>query len=405
MAAPVDARGFRTFLTDPNAGPATQARYVSTTERVSRRHGGKRRNLLRWATTLLEGVFNDDLELVDDALAMPLATRDAVVTAGRYGAPLSFGGEAVVSHERVKAQQRVLLEGARDMADKVGRFYSDNEWQNIDSHLERVGAYATGATFDRVELGDTALHIAVRHGSFAAARRLLDRDYDPLVTNFKGESFAKLLDDQFQAATADETLKRHQPHQSKKQTKENQRIKRNAIHSIATVARQKLDDVETTVLEPLAYKQWRSTIEGRALTRNELATLALRDSLRADRQILQAIIDRTPPVARPAPSSLTVRALFRHRETALLTIGDQCYGTTSLAHDDDDDQRSLSSVSSSFFDDVDLEQWLADLDRAALLVQAAWRSYSVRTTLVNAVRAASAIHLQARVRGFLTAQR
>ena len=51
---------------------------------------------------------------------------------------------------------------------------------------------------------------------------------------------------------------------------------------------------------------------------------------------------------------------------------------------------SLSDVSEGFFDDIDVNDWLMDLDHAAVLVQANWRAIACRRALLRAVRHASA---------------
>jgi len=66
---------------------------------------------------------------------------------------------------------------------------------------------------------------------------------------------------------------------------------------------------------------------------------------------------------------------------------------------------SLSDVSEGFFDDIDVNDWLMDLDHAAVLVQANWRAIACRQALLRAVRHASAAAIQTRYREHRRAMR
>lgn len=426
-AAPPAPRAFRTYLSDPQAGEGTLGRYVSRpgAERVVRASGGKRRNLQRWGGVLLEGIFEDDVETIEDALAMPLALAGATISGGTHGAPLSFAGEAVVCRAQIQAQRRRLIDGARDMADATRRFYSEKEWNNIEVRLSSIADYLPvdeKATFERLEVGDTGLHIAVRHGRWLAATRLLLRGFNPLARNANGDSVASCLEEQFEEYLEEDRLKRQSPDEKlREHERERRRQRRAAIHDVAGTLRRKLEEYDSRVLEPAAFREWQCRVEGAPLPLADTALLRKRDGLRADLDIVRRIQSQTLPVAEPQFAALTARALFWHRPAskakALLTIDDDCYGTqsSSLAALNaenlaappscrDNTPRSLSTLSSGFFDNVDVDQWLHDLDRAALLVQAAWRSYWTRLSLCRVVHTLSTVQLQARARGFLQRQ-
>ncbi|KAJ8606828.1 hypothetical protein CTAYLR_009172 [Chrysophaeum taylorii] len=438
-AAALSPRAFRTYLSDPNASVATQQRFVvlndSSHHRIHRAHGGKRHNLQRWGRVLLDAIYEDDAELLEDALAMPLARSDARICGGLRGAPFSFGGEAVVSVDQIASQRAQLVAGARDMANATRRFYSEREWANIEQHLGAIADfYPPGvARFQHLELGDTALLVAVRHGSLGAAGRLLEFGCDPLARNERGESVAALLRARYDAYAAGQVLTRNVAGDrvAKKHRQNRQRERRAAIHGFAAAVRRRLEDYDEAVIEPVAHDRWRASVEGGQLPPASLLILDQRPRARTDLAVLRQIEKDTVQLGEPRQQALSVRALFVRKPTtttttanALLTIGGDCYGTNSrslakltsealtaleeegekkdgLDPDHRTPRSSLSSLSEGFYDNVDLEQWLADLDHAALLVQSAWRSYWTRASIVRAVHTAAASQLQARARGFL----
>ena len=406
---------FRTFMLDPNANVATNERYKS-----HRTHGGKRRELLRWGRTLLDGIFFDDVEIIEDALAMPLF-RVVEIQGGHFGAPLSFGGEAVLSAEHATRPAKRLIAEAKDMAKRTKRFYSDLEWQNIESHLRAKagGLYGEDRLFEDLKLGDNAIHIAIRHGSLIAAKRLLEvPSFDPLARNRQGESIASLLEDQCRKYLEADALTRESARATKSekdQWRDKQAATRRKLRALADDLVKKLETYFADVVEPTKLNAWQADLQGLELADNEQQILQKEPPLLEDLDRARAVQRRTVPLATTKVQALTVRALFSKRPTtkknALLTIGDACYGTNSkdLAALQDEannavdatssEDGSLSSLDSAFLDQVDLDKWIHDLDHAALLVQSAWRGNIMRTNLVRHVHTVSALQMQAISRG------
>lgn len=470
--APLHPRAFRTYQQDPNATAAMRRRYSSQRQdkRLVREHGGKRHNMLRWGSLLLRGVCEDDIEIVEDALAMPLARSGETVQGGLHGAAYNFGGDAVVTLARVAREHDLTIKGARDLAAAIPRYYSEPEWGNIEAHLREISTYFPpgAALFDEVTLGDSALHIAVRQGSMKAARRLMLRGFDPLVVNADGHTVARVLgyrynifaedlrahierrDDmslRYAHVEAEDYETQRRAAEERKAAREALLAKRDDIHDVASAVCTVLEDRDALVLEPLAQSAWRCDIEGVEMSRKDAAMLATRPSLIEElamaRQILE---DTTPEFGRGrARNTATVRRLFRSSDPdkaktrkafrdpkgenaaraytsevsgARDFLGDGetrvSRGTVSgsiaflsanalsgfdRAHGKSKAPPSLSSLSAGFFDDVNVADWAADLDHAAVLIQCTWRAIASRMHLVLAVLNVSAAKIQALARG------
>lgn len=354
----------------------------------------------RGATSLLAGIVYDDPEVLErEDVAAAISTK---VAGGTWGSVYSFGIEALVTQEQVDLQRDRMVKGGREMAEATRRFYSENEWTNIQGHLRAVSDYLPldAVIFQRLEKDDTALHVAVRHGSLRIAGELL-AILDPLARNAREESVAMLLDELCREFLL------HERNHRRREDEEEARERRDLIHCFAEALRSKLEAYEQEILEPLLYKQWRDQTEG-FLSEEESAKMDLSrksDALRSDMSIAVAVSKKTVPLAQrrrrnPSRSLLTARALFshispstqdNHNSVDLLIIDNHSYdnvtASTKASENDESSEspRSLSSLSSGFFDDVDIGQWLVDLDNAALLIQSAWRASSSRIHLVNAI--------------------
>ena len=174
--APLHKRAFKGLQPDPRRTSGVDARYSRTAAHGGRRaHGGARRNLLRWGSALLRGIADDDAEQVLDALAMPSANVHCRVTGGAFGAPFDYAGDALVSVQRIQREVDKSQKLAHDLADKLPRYYSAQEWANIEASLREISTYfpPASAIFEVCRVGDSALHLAVRHGAFGAAKILL----------------------------------------------------------------------------------------------------------------------------------------------------------------------------------------------------------------------------------------
>ena len=471
--APLHRAAFRTYQPDPNADDSTNARYFAPTgrPRLVREHGGTRHNLLRWGSLLLRGVYDDDIEVVEDALAMPLANPQETVRGGRHGAAFDFGGDAVVTFEQIARENDITLQGAKDLAAAIPRYYSDYEWRNIEAHLREISTYfpRNAATFDVVVLGDSALHLAVRQGSMKAARRLMLRGFDPLRRNGAGDTVAKVLGAAYEAF--DEELRAHMEKRDAlsvqyagvaREDYEQQRVaaelrkearaalhaKRDDIRDVAVAVVDCLEDRDALVLEPLASEAWKCDIEGVEMSKENAELLATRPSLLEELRVARDIAEATSAeFGKGRAKASTVRKLFKSRDPEKAAVrkefndpdahlksksydssagGARDMGqagsrpasrgtiSQSIAHGHSAALSmydrynlgrkkrappSLSSLSSGFFDDVNVADWVSDLDHAAVLVQSTWRAIATRTRLVRAVLDVSAARLQGLARG------
>ena len=106
---------------------------------------------------------------------MPSANVHCRVTGGAFGAPFDYAGDALVSVQRIQREVDKSQKLAHDLADKLPRYYSAQEWANIEASLREISTYfpPTSAIFEVCRVGDSALHLAVRHGAFGAANCLL----------------------------------------------------------------------------------------------------------------------------------------------------------------------------------------------------------------------------------------
>ena len=204
-------------------------------------------------------------------------------------------------------------------------------------------------------------------------------------------------------------------------------------------------------MAPLAFKKWQLQIEGEDLDRKDQATLDQRAKLQQELEVAHDIAHKTKADARSrrASKATSARALFRSRDERKATLRQRAtssagaparhYETAySSARDFEPGERrsrgsvsfsvghyyqnapsafergearrragppSLSDVSEGFFDDIDVNDWLMDLDHAAVLVQANWRAIACRQALLRAVRHASAAAIQTRYREHRRAMR
>ena len=83
----------------------------------------------------------------------------------------------------------------------------------------------------------------------------------------------------------------------------------------------------------------------------------------------------------PSPSATTTRTRRRPSSAARRGAARAC--------------RRCPTSPEGFFDDIDVNDWLMDLDHAAVLVQANWRAIACRQALLRAVRHASAAAIHA----------
>ncbi|KAJ1444767.1 hypothetical protein M885DRAFT_503028 [Pelagophyceae sp. CCMP2097] len=422
--AGLDANAFVSFKNDARATSHANHRYVAKARdtRVIRAHGGQRRNLARWAGTLLAAVYGDDIEMLEDALSAPLARPDVVVAwSGAGGASLSFGGDAIVSREMVAKQTGSLVAQTKATAYALRRHYVDAEWRNIELHLASILDTApSAATFDRADVGDTALHLAVRHGADRVARRLLLRGYDPLRVNESGDTAVELLEERLAGAPA-----RRAP-VARGAAGAAARRAQHALHALTCALCDVLSERDAAV-EPLAEAAWRAALEGGALSGTDAGRLAARPALRD-------ALDRCGKArSDTASKALSVRALLRSRRASSgkdsneLRLYRACarlrahaaQRATQPACDDASLQEEsfisfpaslsteslLGSLASSTVRQIDVPQWLDDLDDCAALIQAVWRGYATRCDLLEAVRQICAARLQATFRAKLVRMR
>lgn len=441
--APLHHRAFKGLHPDPRRTAGVDARYSRGAAHGGHRtHGGTRRNLLRWGSALLRGIVDDDAEQVLDALAMPAATVHARVAGGAFGSSFEFGGDALVSVQRIRREVDKSQKLAHLLADKLPRYYSAQEWANIESQLREISTYFPmhAAIFEEVWGGDSALHLAVRHGAFGAAKVLLNKGCDPITENGAGHTVAHVLGERFKLF--EEMLRTADTHADRGQRRDARQAVDNArddIRAVATSVVERLEERDLTVFEPLTFKQWQLRIEGEDLDARDAAVLATRPKLQAELEVARgiALACRSDARSRKTSKATSARALFRsrderkatlrqratsgilpsrHYETAYSSARDFVYGerrsrgsiSASVATYYQDAPNStergearrqtgppsLSDVSEGFFDDVDVNDWLLDLDSAAVLVQATWRAISTRQALLRAVRRASVCVIQ-----------
>ena len=446
--APLHKRAFKGLQPDPRRTSGVDARYSRTAAHGGRRaHGGTRRNLLRWGSALLRGIADDDAEQVLDALAMPSANVHCRVTGGAFGAPFDYAGDALVSVQRIQREVDKSQKLAHDLADKLPRYYSAQEWANIEASLREISTYfpPTSAIFEVCRVGDSALHLAVRHGAFGAAKILLSRGCDPIAENDEGHTVAYLLGERFKVF--EEMLRQADSHADAAARRDARRKVDNArddIRAVANAVIDRLEERDEAVMAPLAFKKWQLQIEGEDLDRKDQATLDQRAKLQQELEVAHDIAHKTKADARSrrASKATSARALFRSRDERKATLRQRAtssagaparhYETAySSARDFEPGERrsrgsvsfsvghyyqnapsafergearrragppSLSDVSEGFFDDIDVNDWLMDLDHAAVLVQANWRAIACRQALLRAVRHASAAAIQTRYR-------
>lgn len=331
------------------------------------------------------------------------------------------------------------------------------------ANLREISTYfpEDAAFFETAVPGDTALHLAVRHGSFKAAKRLMIRGYDPIARNALGHTVARVLGARYKIF--DEEMRAHLEKRdeaslaflgddseggraklarARKAARETLFARRDDIHAVARAVIHCLEDRDEEVLKPLDEARWRCEVEGVELSAEDAALLATRPELLEELATARQIAEDTTALAgKQAKKRTTARALFRSRDdrksAARKRVTDPNDGqrprdyasVASSARDAKPASRgsvsasvatyydsapseyerylsrqkkappSLSDLSAGFFDDVDVADWLGDLDHAAVLIQATWRAISCRQRMVEAVLHVSAARLQALARG------
>mgnify|MGYP003314940674 FL=1 len=61
-----------------------------------------------------------------------------MVTGGAFGAPFDYAGDALVSVQRIQREVDKSQKLAHDLADKLPRYYSAQEWANIEASLREI---------------------------------------------------------------------------------------------------------------------------------------------------------------------------------------------------------------------------------------------------------------------------
>ena len=185
-----------TRLLELPVAPRAFGGFVPNYAQQQRDRGHGRQNVgPLWGEQAVQGILLDNEDMVEAALENPLAAPNAVVEdCGPCGAPYGFAGAAVFTQEQVSAVAKDISAHARvTEANSGGRlFVMPREWGIVDSAVERVGAYAD-VMFQRVVVGDSGLHLAIRIGSLHAAKGFLSAGADAALLNVAGDGAADEL--------------------------------------------------------------------------------------------------------------------------------------------------------------------------------------------------------------------
>lgn len=193
------------------------------------------------------------------------------------------------------------------------------------------------------------------------------------------------------------------------------------IERMHSLARTMCDTFEERLiaLASLEQRAWRADLEGdeeNGITVGEKKQLEQKPLFIADLKVCRRLRDSSVGGAE-AKLSVDAMALARHlygakesAKSAALKAEERrrnrMYDATNKGDDDAvSEVGSSSSMSSAYFDNVNLEEWIGELDAAAALVQSVWRGNRVRQAIRDLLFEAAVIRIQQLARGFLVRKR
>ena len=112
-----------------------------------------------WSQYMIASFLCDDTELASIALSSSLADIEATVDGGYYGSPYSIGEYGFFADTQFNEVVSEMQQRKRNIAKGVV-YLSEEEWKEVDSHIEDVIRHST-TRFKRVVRGDTLLALAV----------------------------------------------------------------------------------------------------------------------------------------------------------------------------------------------------------------------------------------------------
>jgi len=155
---------------------------------------GRSKTSLMWSKQILEGIRDDDPDFLKLGLKHDIADPQATVSGGKLGAAYNFGLEGFFTEEQVETTTANLKSMARETALHNRVFVYEDQWKANDADFEKIGRYCGPPLLRAAVRGDTALHLALRAGSYRAAAHLADGIVDPFVRNELGEYPTGLLE-------------------------------------------------------------------------------------------------------------------------------------------------------------------------------------------------------------------
>lgn len=405
--------------------------FKDRSDRAGRRHGGKRPNPLLWSEEAMLGVIADEPDQVTQALQHPLARINTRVSGGVNGGPFHFFNTGLFTRRRVDANTALVQQGYRETLASCApppRFFREEEWQQIDENIEGIVKYVDNIVFDDVVIGDTLLMLAVRLDKLRAAQRVVELGVDVLARNTRGESVVAMIDEAFdrsQKALGEvaQLALQASSHVMPDLTEEEEKRVAHAVELDERLGR--INALATTMcgefesrlvgLARIEQKAWRADIEGGGddsslgVSAAERRQLTQKPLFIEDLKVCRRLRDASEDGARAVLSADAMKLAERlhgadeaARKHALQAEEKRRFRSYDNKGDDASDEgKSSSSLSSAVFDQVNVEEWIGELDAAAGLVQSVWRGNRVRRAIHDLMCEAAALQIQHAARGFL----
>ena len=341
---------------------------------------------LRWAEQLLKGICNDDVEMCMVAMEHDRSNFDVKVDKTDEGAPYRFGSAGFFTKDQMTENTEILKTLIKDRIDKSQIFVTNNEWEQIREYIENTGRYSD-PRFEKAVKGDSALMIAVRLRSFKAAKYLLRSGVDAAVTNVDGETIAGVI------KTKQEEIMEERNHIRflRVQAKSVRQMALSHEDQLALLSEpqvyhqleqnyelckdiSKVMEVRITNINLLKMKKKLLGVEGKELSREEVAEIALEGNIVESKVIVDKLVIEVEDVVAEWGGSRVAKERLRKRE--------------QKEEADKHEQK--------------LQYWKKSLFNSCVKIQAAWRGAMTRELLQILALHRACVFVQSRTRGFLT---